>query len=305
MRPQNTNSFQELAKPFGEIKVDDFADLEAVRQLVVAMQESQQPRLQPDWCFLDCITAERFFRIDQGQENIHFVLDICEDHLFILEMEHEDIEELQNNLIITPLLGEDMTPPRSPLTPSPSPFDTDIENGGNEIEKLLVKKLEKKAENIQPIPTVGLTPPEADPLKTTDGILKAARLGDLKMLTELFGQGYSLLSMDETGKTGLHYGARFGHKDIIQFFLVNASPAIMDRRDNEKGQTALHKAAAYKRRTICSMLVKAGASLAVTDHCGQSARQLAQTAEDQELCAFLESKEHLQSPCKEDYETAV
>ena len=100
--------------------MDDFADLEAVRQLVAAIQENNQPRLVSDWCFLDCVTAERFFRIDQGQENIHFLLDICEDHLFILEMEHEDIEELQNNLTITPLLGEDMTPPRSPLTPSPS-----------------------------------------------------------------------------------------------------------------------------------------------------------------------------------------
>ena len=33
--------------------------------------------------------------------------------------------------------------------------------------------------------------------------------------------------------------------------------------DVEKGQTALHKAAAYKRRTICCMLVAAGASLLI------------------------------------------
>jgi hypothetical protein len=32
--------------------------------------------------------------------------------------------------------------------------------------------------------------------------LQAARLGDLKMLTELWTEGYSLLSTDETGKTG-------------------------------------------------------------------------------------------------------
>ena len=301
--------------------MDDFADLEAVRQLVVTIQENNQHRLLPDWCFLDSVTAERFFRIDRAQENLHFLLDICEDHLFILEMEHEDIEELQNNLTITPdhLAGEDMTPPRSPLTPSPSPFETEIENGINELEKsrtpqLIMRKTSSDTlvptttttEPSRKIPTVGLTPPE-DMVhqKTTDGILKASRLGDLKMLTELFGQGYSLLSMDETGKTGLHYGARFGHKDIIQFFLINASPAIMDRQDNEKGQTALHKAAAYKRRTICSMLVNAGASLAVVDDCGLSARELAGAAEDLELCSFLESQENFQVHCKEDYETAV
>ena len=44
--------------------------------------------------------------------------------------------------------------------------------------------------------------------KTTEGILKAARLGDIRMLSELHREGYSLLSIDETGKTALHYGAR-------------------------------------------------------------------------------------------------
>ncbi len=52
--------------------------------------------------------------------------------------------------------------------------------------------------------------------KTTEGVLKAARLGDLRMLTELHSQGYSLLSIDETGKTALHYGARFGHKEVVR-----------------------------------------------------------------------------------------
>ena len=40
------------------------------------------------------------------------------------------------------------------------------------------------------------------------------------MLTELHKEGYSLMSIDETGKTGLHYGARFGHKEIIKFLIV-------------------------------------------------------------------------------------
>ena len=83
------------------------------------------------------------------------------------------------------------------------------------------------------------------------------------MLKELHKEGYSLLSIDETGKTALHYGARFGHKEIIRFLLMHAPVAILDLVDNEKGQTALHKAAGYKRRTICCMLVAAGASLLI------------------------------------------
>ena len=64
--------------------------------------------------------------------------------------------------------------------------------------------------------------------------------------------------------------------------------------DNEKGQTALHKAAAYKRRTICCMLVAAGASLLVEDGAGLVPRQLALMAEDVELAAYLQSQENFQ-----------
>merc|ERR1719323_558993 len=147
------------------------------------------------------------------------------------------------------------------------------------------------------IPRFGVTPPDDErSQKTTDGILKAARLGDLKMLSELFQEGYSLMSTDETGKTGLHYGARFGHKEIIKFLIEKSEDKklILDWKDNEKGQTALHKAAAYKRRTICQILVTAGASLSVPDECGQTARALALAAEDHELTSYLEAQERIQ-----------
>jgi ankyrin repeat protein len=48
--------------------------------------------------------------------------------------------------------------------------------------------------------------------------------------------GYSLLSIDETGKTALHYGARFGHKEIVKFLIGNAPSPILDMVDNEKGK---------------------------------------------------------------------
>ena len=35
---------------------------------------------------------------------------------------------------------------------------------------------------------------------------------------------------------------------------MNGPPTLIDMTDYEKGHTALHKAAAYKRRTICCML---------------------------------------------------
>jgi diacylglycerol kinase (ATP) len=58
--------------------------------------------------------------------------------------------------------------------------------------------------------------------------------------------------------------------------------------DGEKGQTALHKAAWFQRRTICVMLVSAGASLTKTDFQGKTPRIQALRAEDNELAAYLE-----------------
>ncbi|KAJ8314948.1 hypothetical protein KUTeg_007098 [Tegillarca granosa] len=60
--------------------------------------------------------------------------------------------------------------------------------------------------------------------------------------------------------------------------------------DYEKGQTALHKAAWYQRRTICYMLVEAKASLTRTDYQRNTPRMQALRADDKELAAYLENK---------------
>ena len=66
--------------------------------------------------------------------------------------------------------------------------------------------------------------------------------------------------------------------------------SLIDVVDCERYQTALHKAAWYTRRTICSMLVEAGASLTKTDYQGNTPRKQALKAEDNELAEYLESK---------------
>ncbi|XP_011706872.1 PREDICTED: eye-specific diacylglycerol kinase-like, partial [Wasmannia auropunctata] len=71
---------------------------------------------------------------------------------------------------------------------------------------------------------------------------------------QLDKKGYSLLSIDETGQTALHLASKHGHKDIVRFLIASASPTILNMIDNDKGQTALHKAAQNKRRCICCML---------------------------------------------------
>lgn len=56
---------------------------------------------------------------------------------------------------------------------------------------------------------------------------------NISKLRELHGQGYSLLSIDSTGQTALHYGARYGHKDIVRYLISYAPKTIINMLDNE------------------------------------------------------------------------
>ena len=271
----NKEKLKKSSRPFGEpLRTTTGADLETVRCLVNNLMENNRMG-DRDWCFVDSVTALRFFRIDKEQENLHYVLDICDETgLFILD--EDDTSE-------GPLSGG-----------FGGGFQNQYNQGG---------KLPSSSDIVTQVPNSPKEKKNSNDLlmkiqateKTTEGILKAARLGDLKMLSELHREGYSLLSTDETGKTALHYGARFGHKQIVKFIIAEADPSILDTVDSEKGQSALHKAANYKRRTICCMLVAAGASLLQNDFAGLSPRQLALMAEDPELAAYLESQEQFQA----------
>lgn len=53
-------------------------------------------------------------------------------------------------------------------------------------------------------------------------------------LKELHGQGFSLLSIDLSGQTALHHGARFGHKDIVKYLIACAPTSILNMVDNDK-----------------------------------------------------------------------
>ncbi|XP_070189073.1 diacylglycerol kinase zeta-like [Littorina saxatilis] len=136
-------------------------------------------------------------------------------------------------------------------------------------------------------------------------LLDASKRGDIQRLCETHHKGADLLVTDQYGMTALHHAARFGHKNIVKFLIDTAPPVILDMVEHEKGQTALHKAAWYQRRTICHMLVAAGASLTRLDFQGNSPRQQALKAEDKELAAYLENQEHFQLVVSEDQETAV
>lgn len=90
----------------GSIEVKPTSDLEQVRIIINKLIEESPdiPKFPTEWCFVDCkllmqnikncvtinnsraaCTAERFFRIDKAQENLHYLSDIAYDNLYILE----------------------------------------------------------------------------------------------------------------------------------------------------------------------------------------------------------------------------
>ncbi|XP_026467404.1 eye-specific diacylglycerol kinase-like [Ctenocephalides felis] len=140
--------------------------------------------------------------------------------------------------------------------------------------------------------------------KNTDGVLKAAKSGDINLLKEMHSQGYSLLTCDSTGQTALHYSCRYGHKDVVKFLISYAPTTIINMSDNEKGQTALHIAAELGRRSICCLLVAGGASPILRDQQGRTPKALALYADDAELAAYLESQEQFHV-VSDDHETVV
>ncbi|XP_065072837.1 eye-specific diacylglycerol kinase isoform X2 [Ochlerotatus camptorhynchus] len=334
-------------------------DLEQVRVLINKYCEEQpdSPKLSPEWCFIDSCTAERFFRVDRAQENLHFITDIATDCIFLLDQECPTLPQTpedesgghlpkEGSSIAGHLSSVESSDRESrdgtPQSPGLKFFHRSLSGPGSgstsdTLSPALDIPSRKSSQGSQgshgsqdsPRNNLGVSDSHSagtlgngqslDQLvnfrsfherlfglnedafgfsnlleKTTDAVIKAAKTGDLVMLKDLHLQGYSLLSIDSSGQTALHYAARYGHKDIVRYLISYAPNSIVNMIDNETGQTALHKAASSKRRSICYMLVAAGASLIIQDNNGRTARLLALEAEDRELAAYLENQEQFQ-----------
>uniref|UniRef100_A0A670JH77 Diacylglycerol kinase n=1 Tax=Podarcis muralis TaxID=64176 RepID=A0A670JH77_PODMU len=116
---------------------------------------------------------------------------------------------------------------------------------------------------------------------------------------ELHKAGKDLMMRDQTGQTVLHHAVKSGSKEIVKYIIENGKP------DQKSGETVLHQAAALRQRTICHYIVEAGASLMKTDLQGDTPKHRAEKANDPDLAAYLENRQHYQMIQREDQETAV
>ncbi|KAG5884887.1 hypothetical protein JTB14_025051 [Gonioctena quinquepunctata] len=290
----------------GRIEVNPVSDLEQVRAMInkILEENKDQQMMSSDWCFIDSCTAERFFRIDKAQESLHFVFDIAVENLFILECEEEIVPPTPEDETANPSptsnqapynipemriskedsldSPSDHPPPSLRTVETPEDYATPDKNISNENQQLA---------RVSPEASMKIRSYLKE--RPNNCLLKAAKSGDLRTVKELHNQGYSLLTKDEAGQTMLHHAARYGHKDIVKY-CIRFAPSLLNEKDSNLSQTALHKAVAYKWQSICCILVAGGAALDVTDHRGLTPRLLAVQIDEHDLAAYLESQENFQ-----------
>uniref|UniRef100_A0A4W6BKY1 Diacylglycerol kinase n=1 Tax=Lates calcarifer TaxID=8187 RepID=A0A4W6BKY1_LATCA len=255
------DQLKEASTPLGVITVPGDSDLETCRLLIDRLQDDldqvqqritglshmkclSSQKLSMKWCFLDCTTADRFYRIDRAQEHLNYVTEISQEELYILDPE-------------------------------------------------LVSK-----------ETVGTSPGMPDLVDSEDPSSSTSHPEKGKNTFRFTEVSYILLQ-DAAGCTLLHHAVQVGNKDIVKYLIDHAPTSHLDVTEKQTGETALHKAATSCQRSICHFLVEAGASLMKTDLQGETPKQRAEKASDQELAEYLENRQHYQMIQREDQETAV
>ncbi|KAM9557706.1 diacylglycerol kinase zeta isoform 2-T2 [Guaruba guarouba] len=279
---------KEASVPLGIIVVPGDSDLELCRTQIERLQEEgdgakpktlSSQKLSPKWCFLDSTTADRFYRIDRAQEHLNYVTEISQDELYVLDPE----------LVLTQTVGT------SPAMPDL--VDLSAAPTGDHFA----------------FPPSSSSPPSSPALRTEpercllhkDDLIEAARSGNFSKFQELHQAGRDLMVRDSSGQTVLHHAVKSGSKDIVKYIIENAPSEILDATEEENGETCLHQAAALRQRTICHYIVEAGASLMKTDLQGDTPKHRAEKANDPDLAAYLENRQHYQMIQREDQETAV
>ncbi|XP_063323553.1 diacylglycerol kinase zeta-like isoform X2 [Pelmatolapia mariae] len=146
---------------------------------------------------------------------------------------------------------------------------------------------------------------ETEKEREKEMLMDCVKNKDLKKLQELHLKGADLTVLDQSGWSLLHHAVSTGSKDMVRYILDNAPSELIDVTEKLHGETVLHQAASLCHRTICHYLVEAGASLMKTDLLGDTPKNRAEKAQDAELAAYLENRQHYQMIQREDQETAV
>uniref|UniRef100_A0A8B9S1X5 Diacylglycerol kinase n=1 Tax=Accipiter nisus TaxID=211598 RepID=A0A8B9S1X5_9AVES len=299
---------REASIPLGIIVVRGDCDLETCRMYIDRLQEVSflhltdgttillsVQRLSPRWCFLDAVMlqAHDLFLVSLQQEHLHFVTEISQDEIFILDPE----------LVMSQQVG---TPPGMP--------DLVVEQASGISDRWnpAVRKRMLSDSGLGKIsPHYEVPDKQKDASQThialQSPVLSSCHLssGINLLFIECCKKGANLLIQGPDHCSLLHHAAKTGHGEIVKYILEHGPSELLDMTDSETGETALHKAACQRHRAVCQLLVDAGASLRKTDSKGKTPRDRAQQAGDPDLASYLESRQNYQMVSHEDLETAV
>ncbi|XP_029350613.1 diacylglycerol kinase iota isoform X2 [Echeneis naucrates] len=145
---------RDISIPVGIVVVRGDCDLETCRLYIDRLQEdlhqapstghsvhyqdetrgvprtSSSSRLSPNWSFLDSTSADRFYRIDKAQEHLHFVTEICQDEVFILDHEGPVVNQGSStgmpDLVVEPTAGAPLTAEEQALLSAASSGDLTV-----------------------------------------------------------------------------------------------------------------------------------------------------------------------------------
>uniref|UniRef100_A0A6Q2YZQ1 Diacylglycerol kinase n=1 Tax=Esox lucius TaxID=8010 RepID=A0A6Q2YZQ1_ESOLU len=322
------DKLKEASIPLGVITVAGDSDLETCRSHIEQLQDSLEEesdalksekllaqKLSPKWCFLDCEYGSH------TQNNSFFIyiykrictfLSRCEiEHLnFVTEISQDDLYILDPELIIKETVGTSPGMPdlvdskMSSTRPFPLPYCRLGESQRKRVssDSSVTETLAQSSDS-QTSSKTGLSRSDPDLNLTLHTNWWEPSI--FSQFTELHKQEADIFMKDPLGSTLLHYAVEVGCNEIVKYILDHAPPSLLDATDKETGETALHKAAFMRRRTICHYLVEAGASLMKTDLRGETPKRRAEKANDQELAEYLENRQHYQMIQREDQETVV
>ncbi|XP_016408894.1 diacylglycerol kinase zeta-like isoform X3 [Sinocyclocheilus rhinocerous] len=341
---------REASIPMGIITVPGNSDLETCRLHIEKLHEEEDgvntdtlhmPKLSPKWCFLDSTTADRFYRIDRGQEHLNYVAEISQDELFILDPELVTKETVGTSPGMPGAMEtvggcsnskDQFAFPACSAGPSPlcrvhqmhaegqtesasTDSDSHVQTSNPETPtKPGLCRRGAKIMNLNRSNTLdedSVNVPRLDSgwndsdQESISLLFDAVNSDNIEKLVQMREEGANLLVQDRFGRTLLHHAVVLGSKEIVKYIIDNAPACILDVTEKSTGETALHKAAALCQRTICCYLVEAGASLMKTDLQGETPKMYAERAQDMELAAYLENRQHHQMIQREDHETAV
>ncbi|XP_033845442.1 diacylglycerol kinase iota isoform X1 [Periophthalmus magnuspinnatus] len=239
---------RDISIPVGIVVVRGDCDLETCRLYIDRLQEdlhqapptgnrvhyqdesrglprtSSTSRLSPNWSFLDSTSADRFYRIDKAQEHLHFVTEICQDEVFILDHEGPILNQGSStgmpDLVVEPIVGSSLSPEEQALFTAASSGDLSMmmECVRNGVSLLVRNSGGCSALHI------------------------AAQNGHTELVTFILQQGSKVLlnlTDRERGDTALHKAA-LGKQHAVCRLLVEAGASL--EKTNFQGKTPADQA---------------------------------------------------------------